>query len=221
MQQVRRIKGMDVKYPIEYELSPESVDEGTHSVAIKLRNIGKEDLIYVKVDLNSLDSHSLLVMGTYKTIPEIRQNETEDISFELDVKRTTDVYIILTATKGLGSFYWESPPMPLIVGKEKAKLESLFVLAHPYLSIGSTADVEAIVQGLENSYGMRLEFWVETPKGVSEELARIELNELSNGQEAQYSTKVTFKEKGLHTVHAYLYDRDKRTDYKSDTVLVK
>jgi hypothetical protein len=33
--------------------------------------------------------------------------------------------------------------------------------------------------------------------------------------------QVKFKDKGYHTVHAYLYDGDKRIGYKSDTVLVK
>ena len=212
---------MELKYPIEYEIHPESVDEGTHSVVIKLRNVGDEDLRYVKVDLNSLDGHGLLVYGTFKTITEIKRNETEEVSFEVEASRTADVYIILTATKGLGSFYWESPPISVGVGKEKATLEGLFILTHPYLSIGMTADAEAIVQGLENSEGIRLEFWVETQKGVSEELKTIELQELSAGEEGHYSTTVTFKTKGFHTVYAYLYDQDKRIDYKSDTVLVK
>src|SRR5512136_2298191 len=118
-------KEMEIKYPIEYELDPESIDEGTHTVAIKLRNIGNEDLKYVKVDLNSLDGHGLLVYGTYKTIEEIKQNETEEISFEVDAFRTTDVYIILTATKGLGPFHWESSPISIVVGKEKAELKGL------------------------------------------------------------------------------------------------
>lgn len=173
------------------------------------------------MDLNSLDGHGLLVYGTYKTIPEIQQNETEEISFEVDAYRTTDVYIILTATKGLSSFYWESAPISLVVGKEKADLEGLFVLAHPYLSVGATSKVEAIVRGLDKSKELKLEFWVETPKGVSDELAKIEVKELGKGEEAQYSTNIKFKEQGYHTIYAYLYDKDKRIDYKSDTVLVK
>ncbi len=212
---------MELKYPIEYELSPETVDQGTHSITIRLRNIGDEDLSYVKVDLNSRDSHGIVVYGTYKTIQEIKRNETEEISFEVDALRSTDVYFILTATKGKGSFYWESSPISLMVGKEKAKLEGLFVLTHPYLLPGTTAEVEAIIKSLENSERLRLEFWVETPKDVSEEVVRLETKELSAGEETQYSANITFKEKGIHTVHAYLYDKDKRIDYKSDTVLVK
>jgi hypothetical protein len=46
-------------------------------VTIKLRNIGNEDLKYVKVDLNSLDGHGLLIYGTYKTIEGTKQDETE------------------------------------------------------------------------------------------------------------------------------------------------
>jgi len=212
---------MEIKYPIEYELDPESVDEGTHSIVIKLRNIGKEELKYVKVDLNSLDGHGLVVYGTYKTIEEIKQNETEEISFEVDAFRTTDVYIILTATKGFGSFYWESSPISIVVGKEKAELKGIFVLTHPHPSLGETSEIEAIVQGLRNSEGLKLEFWVKTPKGVSEELTEIEIKKLSVAEEAQYSTNITFKEKGYYTIHAYLYDKDKRIGYKSDTILLR
>ena len=147
---------MEVKYPIEFEIHPERVDKGTHSLAIKLRNIGDEDLKYVKVDLNSLDSHGLTVYGTYKTIEEIKHNETEEISFEVDAYRTTDIYIILTATKGIGSFYWESSPISLVVGEERAELKGLFILSHPHPLVGSTAQIEAIVQGLETSESLRL-----------------------------------------------------------------
>jgi hypothetical protein len=216
-----REKGMELKYPIEYEIDPESIDEGTHSIIIKLRNVGNEDLKYVKVDLNALDSHGILIYGTYKTIPEINQNETEEVSFEVDGYRTTDVYIILTATKGFGSFYWESSPMTLVVGKEKPKLEGLFILNHPHPSVGAASEVEAIIQGFGKSDGLRLEFWVKTPRGVSEELAKIDVRELDAGEEAKYSTNIMFKEKGYHTVYAYIIDKDKRIDFKSDTVLVR
>jgi hypothetical protein len=115
----------------------------------------------------------------------------------------------------------ESPPISIVVGNEKAELKGLFVLTHPYPSLGRTSDVEAIVQGLRNSEGLKLEFWAKTPKNVSEELAKIEIKKLSAGEEAQYSTHITFKEKGYHTIHAYLYDENKRIGYRSDTVLVR
>ena len=212
---------MELKYPIEYELHPESVDEGTHSIAIKLRNVGNEDLEYVKVDLNSLDGHGLVVYGTYKTIAKINHGETEEVSFEVDASRRTNVYIILTATVGQNSFYWESPPITIAVGKEKAQLEGLFILTHPHPAVDTTCDIEAIIRSLEDSEGLKLEFWVETPKGVSEQLARISVKELTAGEEVPIYTEVRFSEEGYYTVHAYLYDEDRRIDYKSDTVLVK
>jgi hypothetical protein len=46
---------MEVKYPTEYELDPERIDEGIHSITMKLRNIGNENFKN-EVDLDSLDS---------------------------------------------------------------------------------------------------------------------------------------------------------------------
>ena len=96
----RRYLGNSVYHPLGklFEAVTDQLlntDEGTHSIAIKLRNVGNEDLEYVKVDLNSLDAHGLLVYGTYKTIADIEPNETEEMSFEVEAFRTTDVYIIL------------------------------------------------------------------------------------------------------------------------------
>jgi hypothetical protein len=97
----------------------------------------------------------------------------------------------------------------------------MFVLTHHYPSVDGTSEVEAIVQGLKNSEGLKLEVWAKTPKKVSEKLTEIDINKLSVGEEAQYSTNIRFKEKGYHIVYAYLYDKDKRIGFKSDTVLVR
>ena len=108
-----------------------------------------------------------------------------------------------------------------LTDKEKAKLEGLFILTRPHLSVDVTSEIEAIIQGLDRSEDLKLEFWVKTPRGVSEELANIDVKKLDAGEEAQYSANVKFNEKGHHTVYAYLYDKDKRIGYKSDTVLVR
>lgn len=35
---------MPVKYPIEYEIAPNSVETGTHWVTVQLKNVGDETL---------------------------------------------------------------------------------------------------------------------------------------------------------------------------------
>jgi hypothetical protein len=52
------------KYPIEYELYPTEMDVGTSWVTLKLKNIGREILRYIDVQLHSRDTHNLTVYGT-------------------------------------------------------------------------------------------------------------------------------------------------------------
>ncbi len=214
---------MEVKYPIEYELDPERTEEGNHWVTVKLKNIGDEDLKFVKAQLNSLDSSSILVDGLAKSIEELKRNETEDIPFEITAWKTGDIYVSLAARKGglTESFYWESSPMSLVVGEEKAELKSLFVMSHPHVSLGETLDVEAIVQGLGKGEGLRLELWAQAPEGTSTELSKTDIKDIPAGEEARFSTNLKVEQAGYYTLHAYLYDKDGRIDYKSDTILVE
>jgi hypothetical protein len=215
---------LELKYPLEYELDPERIEKGNHWITVKLRNIGNEDLRFIKVQLNSLDSSCFVVDGLPKAFDELKQNETEDVPFQVTAFKTGDIYVSLIASKGARkpeSLYWESSPMSLVVGEEKAELKSLFILTHPHVSLGETLEVEAIVQGLGQSEGLRLEFWAQTPKGTSVELAKTEIKDLSAGEEERLSATLKAEETGYYTIHAYLYDNSGRIDYKSDTILVE
>jgi hypothetical protein len=71
---------------------------------------------------------------------------------------------------------------------------------------------------LRKSTGLRLEFWVESPSGKYEEQARMNIKELSEGEEARYTAEFTPKETGDYHIHAYLYDGVKRTGHKTNIV---
>ncbi len=99
---------MEVKYPIEYDLEPGRLVEGNHWLTVKLRNIGKEDLKFLKAQLNSLDSSSFIVDRLPKSFLELKVNETEEVPFEVTAFKTGDISVSLVGRKGLSgpAFYW-------------------------------------------------------------------------------------------------------------------
>ncbi len=214
---------LEVKYPLEYEVEPERLEEGNHWLTVKLRNVGSEDLSLVKVQLNSLDSSSFIVDGLPKSFMELKRDETEEVPFEVTAFKTGDISVSLVARKGLSGppYYWESSPMSVVVGKERAELKSMFVLTHPHVKLGETLEVEAMVHSMGDEKGLVVEFWSQVDGGPTVALNRAELRNISPGEDESVFTSLKVEKKGYHTVHAYLYDETGRIDYKSDTILVK
>jgi len=94
------------------------------------------------------------------------------------------------------------------------------VLSHPYTQIGKTLSAEATIKGLRKGTGLKLEFWVEAPSGKFEEQAKINIKELSAGEEARYTAEFTPKEVGIYLIHAYLSDEWIRIGHKTNSVYV-
>ena len=106
----------------------------------------------------------------------------------------------------------------LTVADEKAEIGRLIVLSNPYTTIGKAISAEAAIKGLRKGTGLKLEFWVETPSGKFEEQAKINIKELSAGEEARYSAEFTPHETGHYTIHAYLSDEWIRIGHKTDFI---
>ena len=92
------------------------------------------------------------------------------------------------------------------------------MLSNPYAAIGKALEAEATIKGLEKSTGLKLEFWVETPSGKLEEQTKMNIKELSVGEEARYSAEFTPKETGYYTIYAYLYHEGKRIGCKTESI---
>ena len=211
---------MRTKYPIEYELNPTVVDKGTHWITLKLKNIGGTTLKELDVQLHSLDTLNLSfpVYGTGHYLPEFKPGEEREVVFRVNAYGPASVYATIGARKDGDYFWWESSWMHIDLSEEKAELERLLVLSHPYTTIGKTLSAEATIKGLRKSTGLKLEFWVETPSGKFEEQAKIDIKELSAGEEARYSAEFTPKETGKYTIYAYLYDGWRRIGHKTNIV---
>jgi hypothetical protein len=96
------------------------------------------------------------------------------------------------------------------------------LVSNPYGTIGKELDVDAAVKSLDDSEGLRLEFWTDTPSGKYEELAEIKTKKLSRVEEVSYTARITPKEEGYYTVYANLYDNKQMCiDRDSDTIWVE
>ena len=210
------------KYPIEYEVNPTSVDKGNDWLTLKLKNTSRDTLKGVDIQLHSLDTNYLTVYGTWygsgQYIKELKPDEEVELAFRINVLGSADVYATILARKDENKFWWESGWTHIHVSEEKAELERLLVLSHPYTQIGKTLSAEATVMGLRKGTGLKLEFWVENPSGKSEKQATAEIKELSAGEEARYSAEFTPKETGSYTIYAYLYDGWRRIGRKTNYV---
>jgi len=212
-----------IKYPIEYELDPVEIDKGSNWVTLKLKNIGNETLNKLDVQLHSMDTDCLSVMGSWLLgtgiyVEELRPNEEAKVVFRVNATGSVDAYAAVKGRKDGEIFWWESGFIRIYVSDEKAYLESLLVLSNPYTPIGKTISAEATVKGLRKGGGLKLEFWVETPSGKNEQQAAIEIKDLPVGEEARYTAEFTTKETGRYSVYAYLFDGWRRIDHKMDFI---
>jgi hypothetical protein len=217
---------MKWKYPIEYELNPTVIDKGTNWVTLKLKNIGTEALKDLDVQLHSVDTYNLSVFGSWwigagQHINELGPNKENELIFRVNAIGSADAYVTIKGRKNGKYFWWESSWTNLHVSEEKAELERLLVLSHPYTLIGKTLSAEATVKGLRKGSGLKLEFWVDPPSGKSEKQSTTEIKELSAGEEARYTAEFTPKETGSYSVYAYLYDGWLRIGQKTNYIYVQ
>jgi hypothetical protein len=186
------------------------MDKGKQWLTLKLKNIGNKTLKRLDVEMHSLDTFYLSPLffgsGSGQYLKELKPNEEVELVFRINALGSADVYATILAREEKNYFWWESGWTHIRVGEEKAEIERLLVLSHPYTQIGKTLSAEATVKGLRKGTGLKLEFWVETPSGKFEEQATTEIKELSAGEEARYSAEFTPKEMGYYTIYAYLYD---------------
>ena len=212
---------MQTKYPIEYKLTPEKVDEGSHWVTLTLKNIGTKNLTRLNLNLHSLDTYCISVFGTGKYLSDLKPNETETVPFQISAIGTGKLYVTIDGEEEDRDFFWFSPNLRLEVGREAAQLKSVFTMTAPYPPLGEALKVEATIMGLEQSEGLNLQFWTETPSGRVEELADIETKRLSPGENATYTSEITPKEEGLYTIYSYLYDGNERIGSETDMIWVR
>jgi hypothetical protein len=208
-------------------LTPTDIEKGNRWLILKLKNIGKDTLRGVDIQLHSLDTYYLTVYGTWygfgsgQYLKQLKPNEEVELVFRINAYGSAEVYATILAREEKNFFWWESGWTRIYVGEEKAELERLLVLSHPYTQIGKTVSAEATVRGLRKGTDLKLEFWVEPPSGKAEKQATTEIKELSAGEEARYTAEFTPKETGVYMIYAYLFDGWQRIGNKTNYVYVQ
>jgi uncharacterized membrane protein len=208
------------KYPIEYELSPETLEKGTQWLTLRLKNAGDDSLHNLDIKMHSTDSLQISLRSPSYYIYRLQPDEEKFLNFQVDALGTTALYISIRYFKEGGSFHWDSPWIRMQVIGDVAELEGILV-SNSYGAIGKELEVEATIKGLGNSDGLNLQFWADTPSGKHEELAEIKTKKLSRGEEASYTAEVTPKEEGYYTIYASLYDNRRRIGRYSNTIWVE
>jgi len=211
---------MGTRFPIEYDLSPDTIPAGRRWVTLRIKNVGSDILTGLDVRLNSLDAYSVSVYGTGSYVSSLAPGEERLLPFQVSANTTASLYASLDGWREGEAFHWESPAIMLTVGQETAELVSLFAMTEPYPALKTTIRCEAAVRGLAESEGLTVEFWADTPSGDFEELASVEVKELTEGEVARYSAEITVEEKGSYTVYAYLYDGVRRIGRKIEHIYV-
>jgi hypothetical protein len=209
-----------VKYPIEYDLDPGTLEKGIQWISLRLKNVGEVSLHNLDIKMHSVDSLQISFRNPSDYIYRLTPNQETYLHFQVDAHGTTALYISIRYFKEGGSFHWDSPWIREKVQGEVAELEGILV-SNTYGVIGRELEVEATVKGFGNSAGLDLHFWADTPSGSYEELAKIKTKSLSIGEEASYTAKITPKEEGYYTVYASLYDNLRRIGREFDTIWVE
>jgi hypothetical protein len=212
---------MAMRYPIQYEITPDSVPVGTRWLNVTLQNVGTEDLTMLDVRLNSLDVYALSVYGTGSYIAILKPDEKRVLPFQVLASATASVYVTADGWRDGDPFHWESPGIRVTVGEEAAELVSLFAMTEPYPLLGEHIRCEAAIRAIADSESLTLEFWLETPSGEFEEIATVETKGLVAGEQARYAAEVTPEEHGLYTVYAYLFDGARQIGRELETIFVR
>lgn len=212
---------MPIRYPIEYEINPKSVEPGWRWLTCTLKNVGAETLTGLELKLNSVDDYGVRVLGTGSFVPELEPEGQHVYPFQVAANKTASVYISVDGRRDGAAFHWESPSVLVAVGKEVAELVSLFAMSEPYPPVGEKVRCEATVRGLTQSRGLRLEFWADTPSSQFEALGEIETKPLEAGEEAVYAAEFLPEDEGMYTIYAYLFDGVRRIGRQTENVYVR
>jgi hypothetical protein len=207
------------KRPIEYELSPDTIEKGTHWLSVRLKNTGDDHLKNLNIKMHSLDSIHISFRNPNHYIYDLEPDEEKYFEVEVDANKTSHLYISIRGRKNGDHFHWDSGLMREQVLGDPAEIERVFV-SSPYSNIDGELEVEAVVKGLGDSNGLGLAFWAEMPSGKFEELADMKTRKMSRGDETAYKAKLKPKEDGYYTVYVNLYDDHRNIARAYDTLYV-
>lgn len=206
---------MATRHPIEYTLEPRSVPKpGVYWLTLRLTNIGDQVLSGLDIQLNSLDTGCIRVLGQSTYLLRIEPGQEQVRDFQASILNTGEVYVSIEGDSDGEHFHWEAPSIPVRVGGLPAELVSFFALSEPEAPLGEPITCEATVRGLVTSASLVLEFWAETPDGELRSLDKTGIGRLAEGEQSRYTVTLTPREQGIYVLHAYLYQGARRIGHR-------
>lgn len=206
--------------PLRYEVTTKIINEGKQWLTVEVENVTDQNIRALSVDLNSLNSYNIDVLGTGEYIPLLRPNEETFLTFQVRARRSTDVYLVFEGATDGAIFTWESPYTYIMVGTPVAEIQSFFVLSEPYPYLVKDLNAEARVKGNVFSSDLSVHFWVSTPAGDYVKMGEVDIPSISEGEIKTVTSSYITSEEGIHRFYAYLYVNDNLIDSETDRVYV-
>src|SRR4026207_823243 len=97
------------KYPLEYELIPETLERDTQWLTLRLKNIGDKILHNLDIKMHSTDSHQISFRNPSDFVLRLSPHDESYLAFQVDVRGSTALYITIRYFKEGGFFHWDSP----------------------------------------------------------------------------------------------------------------
>ena len=97
------------KPPFEYELTPETLEKGTHWLTLRLKNKGDDDLQYLDVKMHPIDSLHISFRNHNDYIFRLRPEEERHLDFQVEANGTSHLYISVHGRRNGDNFHWDSP----------------------------------------------------------------------------------------------------------------
>lgn len=211
---------MPVKQNISYDIIPREVNEGRKWITVVLENKGNKDISGASVELHSTDSSAISVRSTGEFVPNLSQDEEVQLPFQIDAKRTAELFIVLDGIQESRPLHWLSSFLTVSVGEPVAEITSLFVLTEPYARLSTELEAETTLRAHAKVGNLTARFWVETPDGDLLNLGEENISEMDEGDIETVSTTYVTAAEGLHRFYTYLYEGDKLLERKTDRILV-
>ena len=97
------------KPPFEYELTPDTLEKGTHWLTLRLKNKEDDDLQYLDVRMHSMDSLHISFRNHNDYIFLLRPEEERYLDFQVEANATSHLYASVHGRRNGDKFHWDSP----------------------------------------------------------------------------------------------------------------
>lgn len=205
---------------IGYTIKPTNIDIGERWITVELENISRNALQNLSVKIQSLDTFGVEVIEGSRFIPQLVPETNTAVHFRVKALFTARVYVSIEGYENDEPFYWESMPQRLKVNEDIAEIAYFITENKPKILLDDKVESEIGILSKQNIKNLRVEFWVEDPEYLIEEVDMTTIENMSAGDMKIVSTTFTPEKKGVYTIYAYIYKGIRRIGTEKMFILV-